>query len=152
MNDFIKGGKFHRFMKVWENRERLLSCFRPGTEFYLVQEAAPSIQPFDAGANAETERLEGGEELQNTALRTRKGKPQPGAKYTQHIYLMDLKNIMMSQRSQTQKRVCSGASPVAWQKGLRAPLGRSGFSGSDPGRGPTHRSSSHAVAACPHIK
>ena len=45
-----------------------------------------------------------------------------------------------------------GAGPVAQQLSLRAPLGGLGFTGSDPGRGPWHRLSRHAVAGVPRIK
>ena len=40
-----------------------------------------------------------------------------------------------------------GAGPVAESLSLHALLGRPDFAGSDPGRGPPHRSSSHAEAA-----
>ena len=44
-----------------------------------------------------------------------------------------------------------GAGPVAQQLSVLC-FGGLGFPGVDPGRGPTHHSSSHAVAGVPHIK
>ncbi len=45
-----------------------------------------------------------------------------------------------------------GAGPVAQRLSSHIPLQQPGFAGSDPGCGPTHCSSSHAVPGIPHIK
>ena len=48
-------------------------------------------------------------------------------------------------------KVSPGAGLVAERLSARVPLQRLGFAGSDPGCGPTHRSSSHAEAVS-HIE
>lgn len=98
----------HIFMKGWGTiRMCHLSCLQTRCRVSSsLRGWANHSLPLDAEADADDneapppEQLKRGRELRNPWLRTKRGKPEPRAKYSQYVCLMDFKNILIKERSQ----------------------------------------------------